>query len=167
MDALLPEERLDLIKFLAQLGRPGEYDAAKGGAARAWKLYEITWQNEPFGVERTIRGDFTLKDWVPAFSLVNGALPKSAFEAVFESPGDNTRGLFAATQFQSTKGGPVQFNLAGEVKGLWVNGQLVKPGAQFTVEAKPGMNTLVVQLDGAHLPDPLKLTSSDVSFLAN
>ena len=167
VDALLPEERLDLLKFLAQLGRPGEYDAAKGGTARSWKLYEITWRNEPFGVERTIRGDFTLKDWVPAFSLVNGALPKSACEKVFESPGDNTRGLFAATQFQSTKGGPVKFNLAGDVKGVWVNGQSVKAGAQFNAETKPGVNTLVVQLDGTHLPDPLKLSSGDVSFLTN
>ncbi len=167
MDALLPEERLDLIKFLAQLGRPGEYDAAKGGMARTWKLYEVTWKNEPLGLERTIQGDFTLKDWVPAFSLVNGGLPKSAVEAVFDSPGNNTRGLFAATQFQSTKGGPVKFNLTGEVKGLWVNGQPVKAGAQFTAAAKPGVNTLVVQLDGARLPDPLKLSSGDVSFFTN
>jgi hypothetical protein len=43
----------------------------------------------------------------------------------------------------------------------------VKAGAQFTTEAKPGVNTLVVQLDGAHLPDPLKLSSEDVSFLTN
>ena len=167
VDALLPEERLDLIKFLAQLGRPGDYDAAKGGAARSWKLYEVTWKNEPLGVERTIRGDFTLKDWVPAFSLVNGGLPKSACEAAFTSPGENTRGLFAATQFQSAKGGPVNFSLAGEVKGVWVNGQPVKVGAQFTADAKPGVNTLVVQLDGAHLPDPMKLSSGDVSFLTN
>ncbi|MBP9903724.1 MAG: hypothetical protein KBH45_19905, partial [Verrucomicrobia bacterium] len=160
-------ERLDLIKFLAQLGRPGEYDAAKGGAARAWKLYAITSKNEPLGVERTIRGDFTLKDWVPAFSLVNGALPKSACEAAFSSPSNNTRGLFAATQFQSTKGGPVKFNLAGEVKVVWVNGQPVKAGAQFTADAKPGVNTLVVQLDGARLPDPLRVSSGDVTFLTN
>ncbi len=167
MDALLPEERLDLIKFLAQLGRPGEYDAAKGGAARAWKLYEVTWKNEPLGLERTIQGDFTLKDWVPAFSLVNGGLPKSACEAVFASPSDNTRGLFAATQFQAAKRGPAKFSLTGEVKGVWVNGQPVKAGAQFTAEAKPGINTLVVQLDGANLPDPMKLSSGDVSFLTN
>ena len=104
---------------------------------------------------------------MPAFSLVNGALPKAACEAVFTSPGDNTRGLFAATQFQSQKAGPVKFNLAGEVKGLWVNGQPVKAHAQFTAETKRGVNTLVVQLDGAHLPDPMKLTSSDVTFLTN
>ena len=36
IDGLLPEERLDLVKFLSQLGRPGEFDAAKGGVARAW-----------------------------------------------------------------------------------------------------------------------------------
>ncbi len=167
VDALLPEERLDLIKFLAQLGRPGDYDAAKGGAARFWKFYQVTWQNEPLGVERTIKGDFTLKDWLPTISLVNGTLPKSVYEAAFPSRGDYTRGLYAATQFQSTKGGQAKFNLVGEVKTAWVNGQPVKASAQFAAELKPGVNTLVLQLDGTKLPDMMKLSSGDVSFLTN
>src|SRR5690606_31606220 len=45
IDTLLPEERLDLIKFLSELGKPGDYDASKGGVARAWKLYLIVSAN--------------------------------------------------------------------------------------------------------------------------
>ncbi|HEY6168881.1 MAG TPA: c-type cytochrome, partial [Verrucomicrobiae bacterium] len=166
VDALLPEERLDLIKFLSMLGKPGEYDAAKGGAARFWRVYVVTSPNQHIGVEPVVKGDFSLKDWVPAYSLVNGALPKDACEAAFHGHG-NTRGLFAATQFQAAKAGAVKFTFAGEAKEAWVNGKPVKLGAQFTAEVKPGVNTVVMQLDDAQIPEAVKLSSGDVSFLAN
>ncbi len=166
VDALLPEERLDLIKFLSMLGKPGEYDAAKGGAARFWRVYVVTSPNQHIGIEPVVKGDFSLKDWVPAWSLVNGALPREAVEAAFPNRG-NTRGLFAATQFQASKAGTAKFTLAGEAKEAWVNGQVVKIGAQFTAEVKPGVNTLVLQLDDAQIPGTVKLSSGDVSFLTN
>src|SRR6185503_1262890 len=104
IDALVPEERLDLISFLAQLGKPGAYDAAKGGVARAWKLYLVLSPNQHLGVERVVAGDFTLPDWLPALSLVSGVLPKETIEAAFPNR-INNRGLFAATQFESPRGG--------------------------------------------------------------
>ena len=164
VDALLPEERLDLIKFLSMLGKPGDFDAARGGVARAWKLYLVVSKNQHLGVERVVKGDFTLEDWSPAFSLVSGALPGGVVEAAFPSRG-NSRGLFAATQFESPKSGPVRFTLTGEAKSAWVNGKLIKPGAQFTADAKAGVNSIVLQLDDARIPDAIKLTSGDVSFV--
>ncbi len=163
IDALLPEERLDLVKFLAQLGKAGDYDAAKGGVARAWKLYLVLSGNEHLGVERVIAGDFTLNDWQPAFSLVNGALTRETVEGVFPNRGNN-RGLFASTQFESARGGAVRFALTGEVKRAWVNGALVKAGAEFTAHAKPGVNTVVLQLNDVR-PDSIKLSSGAVTFL--
>lgn len=163
IDTLLPEERLDLVKFLAQLGKPGDYDAAKGGVARAWKLYLVLSGNEHLGVERVIAGDFTLNDWQPAFSLVSGVLSRETIEGVFPNRGNN-RGLFAATQFESARGGAVTLTLTGDVKRAWVNGALVKAGAQLTVSAKPGVNTVVLQLNDVR-PDAIQLGSSEVTFL--
>jgi putative heme-binding domain-containing protein len=165
IDALVPEERLDLIKFISQLGKPGDYDAAKGGVARAWKLYLILSGNEHLGVERVVAGDFTLKDWAPAWSLVNGALPKEAVESTFPNRGNN-RGLFAGTQFESAKGGTAKFAVSGKPKGLWVNGARVKPDAQFSVPVKAGVNTIVLQLDDVQ-PVDVKLSSGDVAFVLN
>jgi putative heme-binding domain-containing protein len=165
IDSLVPEERLDLIKFLAQLGKPGDYDAAKGGVARAWKLYLVLSANEHLGVERVVAGDFTLKDWIPALSLASGALPKEAMETTFPNR-NNNRGLFAATQFEATRAGTAKFALAGESKRVWVNGTLVRPGAEFNATVKPGVNTVVVQLDDVK-PGDVKLTSGDVAFLLN
>ncbi len=162
IEGLLPEERLDLFKFLSQLGKPGDYDAAKGGVARAWQLYLILSSNEHLGVERVIAGDATLADWKPALSLVSGALAGETVEEVLPNRSNN-RGLFAATRFESARGGTVKFSLTGDVKRVWVNGQLVKTAAQFSVPAKPGGNTLVLQLNDVK-PDTVTVRSGDVAF---
>ena len=164
IDGLLPEERLDLINFLAQLGRPGAYDAAQGGVARLWQLYMIGAGNEPIGIEPVIRGEAKLTDWIPAFSLVSGALPRELIAAPYPSF-LNSRGLFAATRFESAKGGSVTFTLAGPAKAAWLNGTLVEPGDTFTVSAKVGANVLVLQLSEKNLPDALILRSREVTFL--
>ena len=163
LDGLLPEERLDLIQFLAQLGRPGAYDAARGGVARSWQLYLILSSNQHLGSERVVAGDFTLPDWKPVFSLVSGALSKETIEATHPNR-TNNRGLFAATQFDSPKGGLVNFTVVGEATGAWVNGKFVKPGQAFGAEVKPGANTVVLQLNDAAL-GAVRLGSSDVTFL--
>ena len=168
MDTLLPEERLDLIHFLSVLGKPGEYDAAKGGVARAWKVYVMTSRLQLIPMAQLIRGDFSLEDWTPAFSLANGALPKEAIESLIPRRGVTLRGLFIATQFASPQGGPVNFRLNADAKGLWVNGVEVKSGTSFTAEAKAGLNTLVIQLhelDSSRIPELLTLTSPEVSFI--
>ena len=164
IDTLLPEERLDLIKFLAQLGKPGDYDAAKGGVARAWKLYLIMSPNEHLGRERVIAGDFELKDWTPALALVNGALAGEITESVYPNRMNN-RGLFAGTLFESPKGGRVNFTLNGNVKGAWVNGVRVQSRGRFSANAKPGVNRVVLQLDDVK-PGAVKLTAPDVTFVA-
>ena len=167
IDGLLPDERLDLIKFLAQLGRPGAYDAAQGGVARLWQLYLITDRNQPIGIEPVIRGDAKLADWQPTFTLVSGALPRDLIAAPYPPTFHNSRGLFAATRFESAKGGRTTFTLTGTAKDAWLNGKLFQPGATFTVTAQPGANVLVLQLIEKNLPGELILRSPDVSFLTN
>ena len=71
----------------------------------------------------------------------------------------HSRGLFAATQFESARGGAVSFTLAGEATGAWLNGELVRPGATFTANARAGLNTLVLQLNSARPPAALGLWS--------
>jgi putative heme-binding domain-containing protein len=162
IDQLVPEERLDLIKFLSQLGKPGDYDAAKGGVARSWKMYLILSANEHLGVERVVAGDFSLNDWKPAFSLTQGALPKEDVETIFPNRGNN-RGLFAATKFESATGRAAKFALSGDVKGIWVNGKVVKPAREFGAEVRSGNNTIVLQLEDVN-PTSVTLRSPDVVF---
>jgi putative heme-binding domain-containing protein len=162
IDSLLPEERLDLFAFLAQLGKPGEFDAGKGGVARAWKLYIILSTNEHLGLERVVAGDFSLKDWQPVLSLVSGKLSKELIEATVPNRGNN-RGFFAATAFESAKGGTANFTLDGKVQAIWVNGVEVKPAATFSAAVKPGANRIVMQLDDVN-PPTIRLRSEEGTF---
>lgn len=167
IDTLVPEERLDLIAFLARLGKPGAFDAAKGGVARAWKLYLVLSKNQHLGVERVVAGDFSLEDWVPTFALASGALPKEASEQQYPNR-INNRGLFAGTRFEAAKDGTANFALTGEAKGVWVNGTLAPAtttrDGTFSAPVKRGANTLVVQLDDVK-PKDMTLRSGEVTFL--
>ncbi|MBI5772059.1 MAG: c-type cytochrome [Verrucomicrobia bacterium] len=163
VDNLLPDERLDLVKFLAQLGKPGDYDAAKGGVARSWKIYVVSTRNEPLGKDGVARGDFALADWVPLLSFANGALPKDPLEPYL--PRTNSRGTYLATQFDATGAGRANFAITGEVVGAWLNGAPVRAGAQFAADVKPGRNTLVLRIDSPRGPDAIKLESRDVTWV--
>jgi putative heme-binding domain-containing protein len=166
IDGLVPEERLDLVKFLSQLGRPGDFDASKSGVARTWALYIVTAKNQEVGVGRVVRGDPTLDDWVPMITLASGVLSGESITATYPSF-VNTRGLYAATRFESARAGTVAFTLAGDVRDAWIDGVSVKPGTQFTAQVHAGTNTLVLQLNEAGVAAGIKLSAGDVVFNAH
>ena len=166
MDALLPEERLDLVKFLSMLGKPGEYDAAKAGAPRGWRLFRVLSGNDALGNGPVVKGDFTLKGWQPVNAHVNGALTREDIKTALSSE-RHGRGTFAATRFSASKAGPATFSLTGKIIEAWLNGKPVKATDNFSAEVQPGVNVLVFQLDEANFPEVLRVASGDVSFLAN
>ncbi len=165
MDGLLPEERLDLIHFLAQLGKPGEYDAARGGVARLWKFYYLTSENQQLGIERVVRADSTLTDWRPVYTLVNGTVPAKVIQENVPSRGGG-RQRFAAVHFEAPRSGPASFTIEGRIAGIWLNGRGITVAPSFTVEIGGGTHVLVVELDVAN-PGDLRLQSDDVSFATN
>jgi putative heme-binding domain-containing protein len=166
MDSLLAEERLDLIKFLSELGKPGDYDASQGGVARAWKVYAVNSRNEHLGAERVAQGDFSLESWTPVLSLVNGYLPQSSITAI-DRDRNSVRGLYVATRFNSATAGQVGFKVSGDVKNIWLNGKLVAPGKTFNATASAGDNTIVIQLPQDRPAEAVKLSATGVTFLAD
>ena len=163
IDTLLPEERLDLYAFLASLGKPGDFDAGKGGVARIWRAYLVSSANEHLGIQRVVSADTTLNDWVRIESFVNGTLPVYELEAAFPTRANN-RGFFIMTQFDAPQGGKVSFTLSGESAACWLNGKRVKLGRQFSVDAKPGINSLVLEINPLNLP-AIRLSSDTANFV--
>ena len=162
VDALLPEERRDLVAFLARLGKPGDYDAAQGGIARAWKLYLVTAANQNLGIAGVVRGETALAEWKPIIARVSGALTPDLIATEYAGVALD-RGLYAMTQFEAPRAGRIEFTVAGRTKGAWVNGQPVAAGARFAAEAKPRLNVIVLQLDTAEL-SAVTLRATGVSF---
>lgn len=163
IDNLLPQERLDLIQFLSQLGKPGRYDAARSNVARQWHVY-LTWSsNRHLGVERVAEGDFTLPDWHTTYSRVDGIVPPVNFEEAFPRS-NNADHLFFAVQFDAAQAGEVSFTQEADLDRSWLNGERVEFGETFTLTAKAGTNTLVFRTDPKVFPENLRLSSDQVTF---
>jgi putative heme-binding domain-containing protein len=165
IDSLLPEERMDLVRFLAALGKMPDFNAARNNVARFWRTYRVDSVNQAVGVEGVVKGDFTLADWQPAPTFVNGWLAKEIVLGRGPARRGGSRGIFAAVRFTPHQPGPVAFALEGDPGNVWLNGEPIKAGAQFTAEARAGTNVLVFQLTTGSQPREIRLTSDQVSFL--
>jgi len=176
LDTVSEADRNDLVAFLTRLGKPGDYDASKGGVARVWRVLPVTHRMDQGGWDKITKGDFTAKwtamesgigehTWRPATSLVSGALAKPDFAPASVPINVTFTSVFVATTFTLAKPGQVSLAVEGVAKPeLWVNGQkLTKLANSFPA----GTHTLVLRLDGAKLPDSVRLKSADVSWSLN
>ena len=56
------------------------------------------------------------------------------------------------------------FDLVGDAKAAWLNGQPVTPGAHFIVNAQTGANVLVLQLPQDRPVTSIRLSSREANF---
>ncbi len=187
VDALPESERNDLIAFLSRLGKPGDYDASKGGVARVWRVLPVTHRMDQGGWDKITKGDFTAKwtamesgigehTWTTLTSQVNGALSKADFGPLADVPKHVTlTSVFVGTTFTLAKAGQVTLSVEGaNTADAWLNGSKAKvmaPGAKqnlaLTSQLPAGTHTIVIRLDGAKLPESVRLKSTDVSWALN
>jgi hypothetical protein len=158
VDALNDEEKLNLISFLSQVGKPGPFDATKSNVARIWWLFPSS----------VLASAVTPGGEAPAvIANVNGALPKQRLAdtlPLVANPGDGPK---AATKFQLATAGKVKLNLTG-IREAWLDGQglAVASEPSPTVDLAAGVHTLAVRLDPKALPETLRVESAEVRFLA-
>jgi putative heme-binding domain-containing protein len=160
VEQLPGRERLDLLAFLAQLGKPGVYDASKGQVARVWTLYPSS------DGDKVLQGELKLENSANAFTLVDGRLTKELFaEALqlFPNAGDV---VYAVAQFQNANAGKTKLQLTGAAKA-WLDGKplVVQPAMELDLPAGP--HHLVVKIDVKQLPEVLRAESGDARFLGN
>jgi putative heme-binding domain-containing protein len=163
-DILTESERLDLFRFLSELGKPGPFDASKGNVARVWRI------NSTKGVAsdpNAFGGEVTNPAWTPLYANVNGSLLK---QDLLAEPGAAQREepILAATRFQSSRAGKVKLKLAGlNSPKAWLDGKPVGGDAEINADLPAGAHTLVLKIDPRQLPESIKLESPDVSFLVD
>jgi len=168
VDNLSAGERLDLYRFLSELGKPGPYDASKATVARAWKLLPQTLDLAQFGDEKILSTELSDKSWTPAHSLVDGRLPKEEMAAALEAVQKrDPRAVYAAAEFQVARAGAVRLTLEGADGSLaWVDGKPVEFKSQTAPDLSTGSHTFVLKLDARKLPEAIRLESADATFLA-
>jgi putative heme-binding domain-containing protein len=169
MESLPMNERLDLFRFLSELGKPGPYDAAKSGVARSWKILGGTHRVEQFGIEKLVSGDLTDADWKPVASLVDGRLLREEIKEQTKL-GINLGlvGVYAGTQFNVATAGAVGFQLDGAPQvQAWIDGKSVSAKGAIKADLSAGKHTIILRFDPKDLPEQVRLKSGDVTFVGN
>jgi putative heme-binding domain-containing protein len=168
-DALNPGERLDLFRFLAQLGKPGPFDATKGNVARVWKVRAGTSNVEQFGAEPILRSDLNSAPWVTVYSTVNGNLPRADLEAEMKTL--EHRGvvsMYAASQLQLSREANVRLKVELPADAaIWIDGKPVSVRGEVGAQLSAGSHTITVKLDAKNLPSQIRVEASEGTFLVN
>jgi putative membrane-bound dehydrogenase-like protein len=171
IDGVTPQERIDLFRFLSELGKPGPYDATKGNIARAWRVRTGAHTDEQRGEDQIVSSDLSARQWSPLLANVNGVIPPLAIKEALP-PNDYQRhgitALYLAAQLQTANSELVKFKLdGGPVTAVWINGKPRQAGGDFSAQLGGGAHTIVVRVDPKKLPESLRLESSAGTFAPN
>jgi putative heme-binding domain-containing protein len=171
IDNLTADERIDLFRFLSELGKPGPYDASKANIARVWRIRPGGHTDEQRGEEKFISADPTGKDWTPVVANVDGQLPAAAINDALP-PNDYARhgitALYAAARLEVAKAGPATLKLIAPADtALWLDGKAQKYAPELSVDLTTGPHTVLIRLDPKNLPAAVRLETSEGAFSNN
>ena len=151
VDALNEEEKIHLFAFLGSVGRPGAFDASRGGVARVWRVLAKA--------EDALAGR-GLSSAGAAYTLTDGRLLPEHWELPLATTGAAEE-VFAVARFQLGAAAKVDLSVVGGEK-IWVDGQPYQAGAKaFTA----GEHTVTVSVKTKNLPPVLKLTADNARFV--
>ena len=171
VDGLNAQDRIDLFRFLSELGKPGPFDATKGSIARTWRVRFGQHTDEQSPEAKIVTADVNKGPWVPLFANVDGRFPGTRFQDVFPHNDYSRHGVtafYAAAQLQLDRAGKITFKLTGaDTAPLWINGKPQKSGAEQTIELGAGTHTVTVRIDPKSPPAALRVEASDGTFLNN
>jgi putative heme-binding domain-containing protein len=168
VDSLSAADRLNLYRFLAELGKPGPFDASKGNVARVWKLYPQTLDLAQFGDERVLTSDFNAKPWVSALTQVDGTLLRADMDdSLEEARRRDPPALYAAARFQVSGTGATMLKFQGVSQApAWVDGKPVMFSPEMKLNIGTGAHVILLKLDARKLPESLRVESRDATFLS-
>ncbi|MBI1842632.1 MAG: hypothetical protein HYR88_17475 [Verrucomicrobia bacterium] len=169
IDGVAAQERLDLFRFLSELGKPGPFDASKGSVARGWKLRPGLHQDEQFGLERMVATPLSAPGWISAWSWVDGRVPQEELrQAASVQKYVGIVGVYAATQLQAPVAGKINLRAEGAAgASVWIGGKPATLAADGSVSAEvaAGTHEILIRLDPRKLPEFLRLSTSDGTFI--
>ncbi|MFM7803482.1 MAG: hypothetical protein ACKPGK_03185, partial [Verrucomicrobiota bacterium] len=166
LDPLDETEQLDLVAFLSRLGKPGDFDASKGGVARRWRLSNVVHTDQQNGqADWMWKKPLDDKRWTEVLSRVNGDLTRTLMETATKANMWSSKiAVLAVTEVQLSQPASVRFHLTA-TKGteLWVDGSKV----DGPVSLAAGTHRVLVRIDPNHIPDKIRLETRDAAFVLN
>ena len=169
IDNLGSQERIDLFRFLAELGKPGPYDASRGGVARSWRVLPAFHTSEQFGLETIVGGDLTGSDWQTAYSMVDGRLMREDIQNTMkQNKYAGLVGIFLGAKFQVATGGATHFKLSDAPgASVWIDGKPIDANPELNAQLAGGTHTIILRFEPTKLPEQVRLESGDATFLTN
>ena len=143
-DALTRQEFVDLVRFLAELGKPGPYGADTAPLVRRWRVLEPAAAKalaaDPSKMSSAGAGTL---GWTGAYSLVSGVLPPDSLPTA-----EGTSIAFARCEIDVTAAGRIglRVNSPAGLK-VWAGGRPVEVKPEMEVDLPRGTHTLLFQVD--------------------
>jgi len=162
-DPLTRAELVDLVRFLAELGKVGPYQVGQARLVRRWQALEATPATKELlrkAVGSAAGSDSGLA-WSAAYSQVSGTLPLDAIPRIEYA---RMAPPVGAVRFQIdvAKAGKVKlrFNTATGLTG-WLDGDPVEMAETMTLDLKPGIHRVTLVIDLSKRRDGLRVELED------
>jgi putative heme-binding domain-containing protein len=162
-DALTHGELVDLVRFLAELGKVGPYTAGRARLVRRWRVLEPTAQARQLlqragfaaaaGVEPALA-------WNPVYSTVSGVLPLDALLPLGE---DLNRFAVVQCQLEASSPGKIKLHLSS-AKGLgfWLDRDPVEAKEEMVLDVATGVHSLTFAVNLAQRKLGLRCELADL-----
>lgn len=150
VDGLTRPELVDLVRYLSELGKVGDFAVGRARVARRWQT--LTWSQAAHQLLNRTSYDSAAHEhpalnWQPVYATVGGELPLADLPR-FQIHGNVPPATFVRTQLEVTAAGPIELRF-GDPTGLalWLDGKPTPLTAQRTSELSVGIHTLVLAID--------------------
>ncbi|MCP4848047.1 MAG: sorbosone dehydrogenase [Verrucomicrobiaceae bacterium] len=162
---LRKDELLDLVRFLTELGKEGDFKVPSGRLARRWRVIaagdQVSKRLQRVGVKEFLASESQLP-WMPAFSRVSGELPLADMAMHVNSGGNLS---FASVEVEVSVAGEIGFRI-DDPQGLKVSfgGGAFVARDEFARDLGVGRHKVIVIVDrAARLQGGLRLKLFDVT----
>jgi putative heme-binding domain-containing protein len=164
LDRVSQRDQIDLIRFMSELGKPGDYDASRQNVARSVEIFAGTHRSEQDGNQNVIQGKL-----IPGWKRINTRV-KSTIDNLTKQPLNTTLiHVYIRATIKAAQDTEANFLIDGaELAEMWIDGKPVptENKNKFSTQIKNGWHTVLVRLDARALPNSVAIRSDDVTFLA-
>jgi putative heme-binding domain-containing protein len=160
VELLTRAELLDLLRFLSELGKVGDFAVSNAPLARRWEM--LSWTNAAHQrLNRTSHDTVATNDsaltWQPVYSTVAGVLPIDQLPR-FQPHRETDPTSFVRCQVEVTTPGEVRLRLNSTAGlALWLDGKPAPVTEELKVEWARGTHTLTFDINHSKRQIPLKL----------
>jgi putative heme-binding domain-containing protein len=166
-DMLTRSELVDLVRFLSELGKVGQYSPSKARVVRRWKVLEMNshaWGRLASTLFDAAAGDDPLFVWSPAYSTLAGSLPTDELPR-FSAHGNWNDTVFLRFELDVSTAGKVKVLLNSKqalIPNLWVDGGKVDVQDAVLLNLNEGLHTITLAVQPHPRTDPPRIELADI-----